>query len=306
MFPHHWVNTPATRQFLYIPDTAAVRRGARYLAFNGTDAMKVWFIVDPSADTARLAALVRVAGEEARRAGKPLIVHATGLWEAKQALRAGAAVLVHSVDDHPVDDEFIALAKANHTIYVPTLTVTQGYLQVYAHALGLTGRELECVDPATRAKIALTDDVAPTRPRTPQQLQELRTRMATMAQTMAINLKRVRDAGIPIAMGTDAGNPLTLHGPAVFPEMEAMQADGMTPMEVLVASTRNGARAMGRARDLGTIERGRIADLVLLDADPLADIHNVRRIDLVIRGGAIHRRAELEYPGATEATRAAP
>ncbi len=122
---------------------------------------------------------------------------------------------------------------------------------------------------------------------------------------MAANLRRLRDAGIPIAMGTDAGNPLTLHGPAVFPEMEAMQADGMTPMQVLVASTRTGAAAMGRERDLGTVQAGKIADLVVLGADPTADIRNMRRIDVVIRGGVIHARAELEYPGAGAATRAA-
>ena len=72
--------------------------------------------------------------------------------------------------------------------------------------------------------------------------------MAAQRQTMYANLRRVRDAGIPIAMGTDAGNPLTLHGASVFREMEAMGEAGMTPMEVLVASTRNAARAMGARR----------------------------------------------------------
>ncbi len=291
----HWVNTPAERQFIYLADSAAVVRGARYLAYNGTDAMKVWFIVQPNADTARLARLVRAAAEEAKRAGKPLLVHATGLWEAKEALRDGAAILVHSVDDKPVDDDFIALARAHHTIYVPTLTVERGYEQVYDRHLDTAGRELECVDPATRAKIALTDSVVPTRKLTAEQWAARKASMEASMRMMAANLKRVHDAGIPIAMGTDAGNPLTLHGPAVFPEMEAMQAAGLTPMEVLVASTRNGARAMGRERDLGTIERGKIADLVVLAADPTADIRNVRRIELVVRGGAVRRRAQLEF-----------
>ena len=105
----------------------------------------------------------------------------------------------------------------------------------------------------------------------------------------------MRDAGIPIAMGTDAGNPLTLHGASVFHEMEAMAEAGMTPMEVLVASTRTAARAMGRT-DIGTLEPGKLADLVVLDADPLASVSNLRRVRLVARGGEIWTREELEYP----------
>ena len=65
-------------------------------------------------------------------------------------------------------------------------------------------------------------------------------------------------------MGTDAGNPLTLHGPSVYAEMEAMQAAGLTPMQVLVASTRGGATAMGRAKDFGTVEKGKLADLLIV------------------------------------------
>ena len=108
------------------------------------------------------------------------------------------------------------------------------------------------------------------------------------------NLKRVHDAGIPVVLGTDAGNPLTLHGPAVYPELEAMAAAGLTPMQVLVAATRDAARAMGRD-DIGTLEVGRAADLVVLDGDPLADVANLRRVRLVARAGEIRTREELEY-----------
>jgi imidazolonepropionase-like amidohydrolase len=95
-------------------------------------------------------------------------------------------------------------------------------------------------------------------------------------------------------LGTDAGNPLTLHGASVFMELEAMQAAGLSAMDVLVAATRNGARAMGLDRT-GTVTAGSVADLVVLDADPLADIANVRRIAAVVRRGRMYRRVELEY-----------
>ncbi|HEX7051908.1 MAG TPA: amidohydrolase family protein [Longimicrobiales bacterium] len=290
----HWLNVPAERQFIYMADSAAVRAGARYLVANGTDAIKIWLLAGRnSPDTARVRALVALAAAEAERGGKPLIVHATGLWQAKVALRAGAHMLVHSVDNRDIDDEFLALARAAGTIYTPTLTVYQGYQQLGARHFDAERYDLACIDPATRAKAFLTDSL-PGRPDAAT-LARIAERTDARYRQMLANLRRVHEAGIPVATGTDAGNPLTLHGPAIQIEMEAMQEAGLSPMDVLVASTRNGALAMGRLDDFGTIEPGKIADLVVLDADPLEDIHNVRRISRVVRGGKVWTRAELEY-----------
>ena len=110
---------------------------------------------------------------------------------------------------------------------------------------------------------------------------------------MAANLVRVSRAGIPVAMGTDAGNPLTLHGASVFAEMEAMQRAGLTPAQVLVAATRGGALAMGRLADTGTVEPGKAADLVILGADPTTDIAHLRDLRYVVRGGEVRPQAEL-------------
>jgi imidazolonepropionase-like amidohydrolase len=125
-------------------------------------------------------------------------------------------------------------------------------------------------------------------------LDRTRARVAAADPVMAANLKRVVAAGIPVAMGTDAGNPLTLPGPSVYAEMEAMQADGMTPMEVLVASTRTGALALGtRGKSLGTVQVGKVADLVVVAADPTADVANLRKLRYVVRGGVVHSIGEL-------------
>jgi imidazolonepropionase-like amidohydrolase len=75
--------------------------------------------------------------------------------------------------------------------------------------------------------------------------------------------------------------------------MEAMQTAGLTPLQVLVASTRGGASAMGREKDFGTIEKGKAADLLVLAADPTADIANVRKVRQVVRGGVVRTIEEL-------------
>jgi imidazolonepropionase-like amidohydrolase len=92
--------------------------------------VKVWYIVTPRQTAEAAKPSVLAAGEEAKKLGLPLIVHATGLAEAKVALEAGAKLLVHSVVDMPVDEEFLALAKRNGTIYCPTLTVMDGYVRM--------------------------------------------------------------------------------------------------------------------------------------------------------------------------------
>ena len=287
----HWVNLPAARQFVHTASDSATRAGARLVRQYGSDALKVWYLTDlPGADTVHLKAMLRAAADEARAANIPLIVHATELWAAKDALRAGARLLVHSVQDQPVDDEFIQLARQAGTIYNPTLTVTQGYLQLFGRRFDPTGVAMECVDPATRAKAALTDSL----PAGNFPMDRVRASIERERLIMADNLRRVHAAGIPVAMGTDAGNPLTLHGASVYNEMEAMAAAGLTPMDVLIASTRTAARAMGRD-DIGTLEAGKLADLVVLDADPLADVRNLRAVRLVARGGEVWTRAELEY-----------
>ncbi len=290
----HWLNVPGERQFLHIGSDSAVDAGARYLTLNGTSAVKVWFLARGGApDTTTWRARIHRAGELARKAGVPLIVHATNLWAAQQAVDAGAKLLVHGVSDREVDDAFIRAARAAGTVYTPTLIVGDGYRQLRARRFAADANDLRCVDPATRAKAFLTDSL-PGRP-DDAQLARAREQAAAGFAIDAANVMKVHRAGIPIAMGTDAGNPLTLHGPSVFLEMEALQRAGLTPMEVIVASTRNGAMAMGRLADFGTVEAGKIADLVVLTADPTADIANVRRIDLVVRGGVVHRRRDLEY-----------
>jgi len=293
----HWLNLPAERQFMVLKDAESARTGVAYLKSIGAEAVKVWYIVRPDLTVEASTAAVLAAGEEARKAGLPLIVHATGLAEAKVALRAGALLLVHSVIDLPVDDEFLALAKKNGTFYCPTLTVFGGYARMAQAVLSKRPPEVDdpngCVDSATRAKVAESARVA-----APEGYAQTAARgaerVAHVKEVAGPNLKRVSDAGIPIAMGTDAGNPLTLHGPSVYAEMEAMQAAGLTSMQVIVASTRGGARAMGVEKETGTVEKGKSADLLLVAGNPTKDVANLRKVRYVVRGGVVRSIEELK------------
>ena len=286
----HWLNLPFIQQFIAMTDDSTVRATVKGLAYMDAAAIKVWYLQLPDSLQPRAREMLMVTGEAARQAGKPLIVHATQLPRAKEALAAGAKVLVHSVETAEIDDEFIAAAKRNATIVIPTLTVREGYEDVGLGRSPAPRYPLECVDAVTRSKL---ERVLPEATRS-RLAQVARSGVwTTQRKTIDSNLKKLRDAGIPIAMGTDAGNPGTAHGPSIYREMEAMQAAGMTAREVLLSSTFIAARAMGRESDLGSIDQGKHADLTIFDADPSADIRNARTVRMVMRGGILYNRTAL-------------
>jgi imidazolonepropionase-like amidohydrolase len=290
-------NVPAERQMIYLKDADAARSGVRYIASLGADAVKVFYIVTPERGAADSGPVLLAAAEEARAAKLPLIAHATGLAEAKAALRAGAKVLAHSVNEQPVDDEFLSLAKKNGTIYCPTLTMFRNYGRLVEaveskKALSPVDDPNNCVDEGTLSRVRETAGVDAKR--LGPFLEMMAKQLPEFDRIGKANLKRVVDAGIPIAMGTDAGNPLTLHGPSVYAEMEAMQSAGMTPIQVLVASTRGGAMAMGVEKETGTVEKGKSADLLLVAGDPTADVANFRKVRYVVRGGVVRSIEELK------------
>ena len=287
---------PAEQEFISIKDEAAARAGVDYNVAHGAKAIKIWYIVSstqPNLTVEASTPAVMAAGDEAAKLGVPLIVHSTGIAEAKVALRAGAKVLVHSVEDAPVDDEFIALAKKNGTILIPTLTVIQNVDKLYHAAADKKMPPVDdpnhCVDKSTMAKLAETADANVPADR----LGRMDKRMSDTLANANPNLVKLVASGIPIATGTDAGNPLTLHGPAIYAEMEAMQSAGMTPMQVIVASTATAARAMGIERITGTIEKDKDADLILVGGDPTKDVSNFRKVRYVMRGGVLRTIEEL-------------
>ena len=100
-------------------------------------------------------------------------------------------------------------------------------------------------------------------------------------------VRQMKDAGVPILAGTDAGNKGSEPGDSLHRELELLVEAGLTPMEALQSATRNAAAYLGKQKEWGTIEKGRVADLVLLDANPLEDIRNTRRIAAVVVRGRV-------------------
>jgi hypothetical protein len=149
------VDSQMRGQFDYMSDSATVRAAVREHQRQGAEALKVWYIEVPDSLHPHAKAMLMLAGEEARKAGLRLIVHATELPRAKDALEAGAVVLVHDVFTGTIDDELLGAAKRNHTIVIPTLTVLEGYADVYSGRSPGLRYPLDCVDPGTRQKLAM-------------------------------------------------------------------------------------------------------------------------------------------------------
>lgn len=104
------------------------------------------------------------------------------------------------------------------------------------------------------------------------------------------------DAGAYLGVGTDAASPLNFHTEAIWREMSALVESGMTPIQVISAATKTNAEIIGRAAELGTIEEGKAADLIVVDGNPLADIEALQHVDIVVRDGVVWYPKTIE-PG---------
>ena len=254
------------------------------LAARRPDLLKIWFVPTPAMDLDKEFAWIHAAIDESHALGLRVAAHATDLELARRMARAGVDILVHSVDNEPVDQAFVDLLKQRNVIYVTTLSVSEGYREALTQDIQLSDFERRRGDPAV---IASLDDLAEHFPRyrRPKALPE--------SGTALKNLARVHAAGITVAAGSDAGNIGTLHGPALHHELKLMSEAGLSPREILVTATRNGAIAMGREDDLGTLQPGKLADILILHADPLEDIRHTRHISAVIKGGVLYRPEQL-------------
>jgi imidazolonepropionase-like amidohydrolase len=220
--------------------------------------------------------------DEAHRHGLTVSGHCEHILPVVAAGVDGAEHVVDCFRDrYTLRSDYAALARASGMFIVPTAALRFSPLRVLDDPSLLTSPDVQpFLQPAYRSFYA-TDSVA--RRNAPA--------TAAAVQRLESSIRRYIEAGVPVATGTDSPFPL-----GVQHEMEVLVASGLTPMQAIAAATGIAASVL-HAPELGTIAEGQLADLVVLDANPLEDIRNTRRIRHVVQGGRVVDREKLRAAG---------
>jgi imidazolonepropionase-like amidohydrolase len=284
-YPGSGPNDPARNDVPYVVTTVEqARHAVQDLAPHHPDFVKIW--VDDRNHTQKKLTpeLYGAAVDEARKHNLPAIAHVFDLEDAKGLVRAGIDGFTHLVRDKDIDDEFIGLLKQHPNIF-------------FTPNLGVTSRALESGRPAWLDDPILHETIPPGQikrlenqfsNRKPEQLAATRASWDLQVR----NLKKLREAGVRIVLGSDsAGDPSRAIGWHAIWEVDSMARAGMPPAEVIVASTRLAAETL-KLNQLGMVAAGKSADFVVLDANPLDNIANTRKIAKVyLRGQEVDRAA---------------
>ena len=261
----------------------AARKAVRERAEGGMHAIKITVESGPTPlgdDHLQMPVdMTRTIVDEATRHGLRVFAHVTSLDELEAALEGGAAGIVHAVNDEPLPasvhgDE---MAATGFTV-VPTLVLFAEPGDFDDPFLRLTVSDPE---------IAALADTAYLESR------RQRWECCSASDDQLANMGMLHERGVPIAVGTDTGNPYIFPGYSVHRELALLVEAGLTPMEAITAGTRRAAEMLGEEDEFGTIEAGKRADLLILGANPLEDIRNTRSLDVVISEGRVVDREAL-------------
>ncbi len=243
----------------WVMSEAEGRKAVQELAAHNVDIVKIWVDTRDGKYKKLTAGIYGAIIDEAHRRGLRVTAHIFDLEDAKGLIRAGIDALAHGVRDRDIDDELVAMFRQR-----PSLVLTPNL-------------------PDRGVKVDLTWLKAGLPPNQLAMLEAANTERPVAQAFFGIqarNLAKLNAAGARITLGTDGNRPWGPHD-----EMLDMVRAGMTPMQVIVAATRNSAEFL-RLADAGTLQAGKSADFIVLDANPLDDIANTRRISAVILRGA--------------------
>lgn len=258
------------------------------------DFIKIWYIVQgANTDSAARVNLPKVKAviDEAHNNNLRVAVHATERITAQLAVEAGADLLVHGIDDEPVEAAFVQLLKKNKVVLTPTLLVSDGYMTAFGQEYKLSEHDFHYAHPTPLNSIIDFKHLPDTalRKRILSNISRYKARAKITDSLLRLNLKRLVDGGVTIATGTDAGNIGTQHVSSYLHELAAMQQSGMNMWQLIQSSTINGAMAVGKQAEFGSIQKGKKANLVLLNKNPLDSITNWKTIDWVINKGVAQK-----------------
>jgi len=217
--------------------------------------------------------------DEAHKNNTPVASHLFYLEDAKGLLIAGTDFIAHSIRDQEVDQELIDLIKSKNVYYSPTL-MREVSTFIYESTPAFFSDPFFLKEtPAT-----IIDEL-----NNPERQNRIQSSKSAKAYKVALevakrNLKILSDNGVKIVMGTDAGPPARFQGYFEHEELALMVEAGMTPMQVIKSATANAAEYLG-LKNLGAIKKGNWADFLLLNANPLADISNTKKLSAVYIAG---------------------
>jgi len=263
-----------------VATVADVDKDVAQLAGKRVDIVKIWVDDHLGREKKIPLELAKAIVADAHKDGIKVTAHVFYLADAKALVDAGLDGLAHSVRDKLVDDELIASMK-KHGAFQSAATLTREestfifgqphkFLDDPFFTRGVSPTVLATLkSPAYQQKVTSDPDY-----------QEY----PRFLKTAMHNLKRLSDAGVKIGFGTDSGPPARFQGYSEHREMELMVSSGLTPIQVITDATHNAAEFL-RAKDLGTLEAGKWADLIVLAKNPLEDIRNTRTIDMVMIAG---------------------
>src|SRR5258708_9349489 len=216
--------------------------------------------------------------------------HLFYLEDARQLVANGVDIIAHSIRDKDIDQDLLEAMKAKHVAYIPTLSLDE-FAYIYS-------RKPEWVDDAffkNSLEPGVYEMITSQAYQDKLKASPNYQKNILAFETALRNLKKIFDAGILVALGTDSGaTPIRAQGFSEHLELELMLQAGLTPLEATTVATRNAAILRKIDKKYGTLEKGKVADLIILGGDPLADIRNTRKIEAVYKAGREVSKGPLE------------
>lgn len=218
---------------------------------------------------------------EAHKRNLRVAAHVFYLADARQLINDGVNIIAHSIRDSVIDNALLQKMKANHVVYIPTLSLDE-YAYIYARKPDWINDQFfkASLEPGVWDLITSQQyqDNLKNSPAYPKNIAAF--------QTALKNLKKIYDAGILVCLGTDSGAMmLRAQGFSEHLELELMTQAGLTPLQALTIATKNSAEMLHINKQFGTLEKGKIADFIILDGNPAVDIKNTRKIIAVYKSG---------------------